>query len=60
MRSQSPIVEVYRTADSERRLNLFLECPDLRKAFIEIETREESHRSQKVGRSRFWNRLFWW
>lgn len=58
MRSHHHIVEAYRTAESEERLNIFLECPELRTAFIEIETREALHKAPKTVRSPFWKRLF--
>ena len=40
MRSTESIVEEYKKADLERRINLFLECPSLRARFTEIEQSE--------------------
>jgi len=40
MRSTESIVEEYKQADLERRINLFLECPSLRARFIEIDQSE--------------------
>lgn len=58
MRNQHHILEAYRRADYEIRLNLFLECPTLRKAFIEIESREVAPEGVGMNRSRFWRRFF--
>jgi hypothetical protein len=57
MRSHHNIVETYRTAGSEERLNIFLECPEHRTAFIEIETREVLHKVPAKSLP-FWKRLF--
>lgn len=40
MRSTESILEEYKRADLERRLNLFLECPSLRARFSEIDQSE--------------------
>jgi len=40
MRSNESIVEEYRKADLEKRLYLFLECPELRATFTEIDQGE--------------------
>ena len=40
MRSTESIVEEYKRADLERRINLFLECPSLRAKFTEIDQSE--------------------
>ena len=40
MRSVANILEEYRGADFEKRLNLFLECPSLRNCFMEINQSE--------------------
>ena len=40
MRSTESILEEYKRADLERRLNLFLECPLLRARFSEIDQSE--------------------
>ena len=37
MQSSTEIIKEYKTADSEKRLYLFLECPGLRTEFIEID-----------------------
>ena len=37
MRDLASIIREYREAGSEKRLYLFLDCPSLRKEFIEIE-----------------------
>ncbi|MBC8432245.1 MAG: hypothetical protein H8D96_10020 [Desulfobacterales bacterium] len=42
MNSTESILEQYREADFERRLNLFLECPALRTRFVEIDQSESS------------------
>jgi len=34
------IVEEYRRGDSDKRLNLYLECPSLRTTFLEIDQSE--------------------
>ena len=47
MRSTESILEEYRGADLERRINLFLECPSLRARFTEID------QSETVGSSPF-------
>jgi hypothetical protein len=40
MRSTESILEEYRRADLEKRINLFLECPSLRARFTEIDQSE--------------------
>ncbi len=45
MNSTERILEQYREADFERRLNLFLECPVLRNRFSEIDQSESSKSS---------------
>ena len=45
MRSIESILEEYKKADLERRINLFLECPSLRARFTEID------QSETVGNS---------
>ena len=40
MRSTESIVEEYKRADLERRINLFLECPSLRARFTQIDQSE--------------------
>lgn len=57
MKNRCRIIETYRKADCERRLNLFLECPAMRKDFIEIETREESTKSGNGVWPRFWQKF---
>lgn len=42
MNNTESILEQYREADFEKRLNLFLECPALRNRFIEIDQSELS------------------
>ena len=42
MRDIKTIVEEYQKGDSEKRLNLFLECPSLREEFVQIEQDEAS------------------
>jgi len=54
MRSHHRIIEAYQAGGSEERLNLFLECPTLRTAFIEIETREASLKAAEADKSLFW------
>jgi hypothetical protein len=57
MRSYHHIIENYQTAGPEVRLNLFLDCPELRSDFIEIENREASLKILPAERSPFWKRL---
>jgi hypothetical protein len=57
MRSYHHIIENYQTADPEVRLNLFLDCPEFRTDFIEIENREESLKIPPAERSPFWKRF---
>jgi hypothetical protein len=45
MHNTEIILEQYREADFERRLNLFLECPAFRNRFIEIDQSESSGNS---------------
>ena len=40
MRNTETILEDYRSADFDKRLNLFLECPALRTEFMEIDQSE--------------------
>jgi hypothetical protein len=40
MKRIEDILEEYRGADVEKRLNLFLECPTLRNEFMEIDQSE--------------------
>jgi len=40
MASTKSILEEYRKADFDKRLNLFLECPSLRTWFMEIDQSE--------------------
>ena len=40
MRSTENILEEYKRADLEKRLNLFLECPSLRNRFMKIDQGE--------------------
>ena len=40
MRNTETILEEYRSADVDKRLNLFLECPALRTIFMEIDQSE--------------------
>jgi hypothetical protein len=47
MRSGQSILEEYREADFEKRLNLFLECPSLRTEFIEIDQGEVVETNQR-------------
>ena len=47
MRSSQSILEEYREADFEKRLNLFLECPSLRTEFIEIDQSEVVETNQR-------------
>ena len=54
MNSTESILEQYREADFERRLNLFLECPALRTGFMEIDQSESSKSfSLKASRKGF-------
>ncbi len=54
MNSTESILEQYRDADFEKRLNLFLECPALRTRFIEIDQSESSKSSSlEVSRKDF-------
>ena len=43
------IVEEYRRGDSDKRLNLFLECPSLRTRFLEIDQSETAGESLSVN-----------
>ena len=45
MKRVESIIEEYRGADFEKRLNLFLECPSLRTCFMEIDEREMADES---------------
>ena len=49
MRSTESILEEYRGADLEKRLNLFLECPSLRTRFTKIDQSEGKEESQDSG-----------
>jgi hypothetical protein len=49
MRSTESILEEYRGADLEKRLNLFLECPSLRTRFTKIDQSEGKEESQDLG-----------
>jgi len=44
MRNDQSIIEDYKLSDDTRRLCLFLECPDLREAFMEIEMGQQPGR----------------
>jgi hypothetical protein len=37
MRSREQIIEEYRQSDLQKRLHMFLDCPELRKEMIDIE-----------------------
>jgi hypothetical protein len=49
MRSTESIVEEYRKADLEKRLYLFLECPELRARFTEIDQSESPQVEHVAG-----------
>lgn len=40
MKSRKQIMETYRQGDLQKRLHLFLDCPELRREMIEIEQNE--------------------
>ena len=46
MKSSGRIIEEYYEADLEKRLYLFLECPSLRREFIEIDLSGNRRESQ--------------
>ena len=45
MRNTKTILEEYRSANFDKRLNLFLECPALRTVFMEIDQSEMGEES---------------
>jgi hypothetical protein len=47
MRSTDIVLQEYREANLEKRLNLFLECPSLRNRFVEID------QGEIIGKSSF-------
>lgn len=49
MRSTRNIIEEYRKADVEKRLDLFLECPSLRTRFAEIDQSEIADESLNIS-----------
>ena len=48
MTRRKNILEEYRKADLNKRLNLFLECPSLRSRFLEIDQSETAGESLLV------------
>jgi hypothetical protein len=52
MKNSSGILDDYRKRDVEARLNLFLECPEFRREFIEIEQREADIQKYKAANIR--------
>jgi len=51
MSNLESIIREYREADSEKRLHLFLDCPSLRNAFIEIELHSGTKEKKSVSDS---------
>jgi hypothetical protein len=49
MTRRKNILEEYRKADLDKRLNLFLECPSLRTRFLEIDQSEKAGESLLVN-----------
>jgi hypothetical protein len=51
MTGNKNILEEYKKGDLDKRLNLFMECPSLRKTFLEIDQSERA-REPKLANTR--------
>jgi hypothetical protein len=51
MTDHARIIERYRQAETEERLNLFLECPELRNDFIKIDLGEYRSESPSIKKN---------